>query len=96
MKAVILAGGLGTRISEETALRPKPMVEYSGGGAMIQATTILTCAGGIARCWALPRGSAALPGYACCAILPLVAAANSAFSERARFQCVLNMHYTNQ
>jgi glucose-1-phosphate cytidylyltransferase len=27
MKAVILAGGLGTRISEETSLRPKPMVE---------------------------------------------------------------------
>ena len=27
MKAVILAGGLGTRISEETALKPKPMVE---------------------------------------------------------------------
>jgi glucose-1-phosphate cytidylyltransferase len=27
MKVVILAGGLGTRISEETALRPKPMVE---------------------------------------------------------------------
>lgn len=27
MKAVILAGGLGTRISEETALCPKPMVE---------------------------------------------------------------------
>jgi glucose-1-phosphate cytidylyltransferase len=27
MKAVIFAGGLGTRISEETALRPKPMVE---------------------------------------------------------------------
>lgn len=27
MKAVILAGGLGTRISEETHLRPKPMVE---------------------------------------------------------------------
>jgi glucose-1-phosphate cytidylyltransferase len=30
MKAVILAGGLGTRISEETNLRPKPMVEIGG------------------------------------------------------------------
>lgn len=30
MKAVILAGGLGTRISEETAIRPKPMVEIGG------------------------------------------------------------------
>lgn len=27
MKAVILAGGLGTRISEETYLKPKPMIE---------------------------------------------------------------------
>ncbi|MCH8250630.1 MAG: NTP transferase domain-containing protein, partial [Proteobacteria bacterium] len=27
MKAVILAGGFGTRISEETTVRPKPMVE---------------------------------------------------------------------
>ena len=27
MKAVILAGGLGTRISEESATRPKPMIE---------------------------------------------------------------------
>jgi choline kinase len=26
-EAVILAGGLGTRLSEETAVRPKPMVE---------------------------------------------------------------------
>jgi len=30
MKAVILAGGLGTRISEETTVRPKPMVEIGG------------------------------------------------------------------
>lgn len=30
MKAVILAGGLGTRISEESATRPKPMIEVGG------------------------------------------------------------------
>jgi len=30
MKAVLLAGGLGTRISEETHLRPKPMIEIGG------------------------------------------------------------------
>lgn len=30
MKAVLLAGGLGTRLSEETTIRPKPMVEIGG------------------------------------------------------------------
>ena len=30
MKVVILAGGLGTRIAEETNVRPKPMIEIGG------------------------------------------------------------------
>ena len=30
MKAVILAGGYGTRISEESHLKPKPMIEIGG------------------------------------------------------------------
>ncbi len=30
MKAIILAGGLGTRLSEETSIRPKPMIEIGG------------------------------------------------------------------
>ena len=30
MKAIILAGGFGTRISEESVIRPKPMIEIGG------------------------------------------------------------------
>ena len=30
MKVILLAGGLGTRISEETMVKPKPMVEIGG------------------------------------------------------------------
>ena len=30
MKVVLLAGGAGTRISEESSMRPKPMVEIGG------------------------------------------------------------------
>ena len=30
MKVVLLAGGLGTRLAEETSVRPKPMVEIGG------------------------------------------------------------------
>lgn len=30
MKVLILAGGLGSRLSEETTLKPKPMIEFRG------------------------------------------------------------------
>ena len=45
MKAVILAGGLGTRLSEETALKPKPMVEIGGRPILWHIMKIYTAYG---------------------------------------------------
>jgi glucose-1-phosphate cytidylyltransferase len=45
MKAVILAGGLGTRISEETHLKPKPMVEIGGKPILWHILKIVICCG---------------------------------------------------
>ena len=45
MKTVILAGGLGTRISEETANRPKPMVEVGGKPILWHLLNIYSRAG---------------------------------------------------
>ena len=43
MKAVILAGGLGTRLAEETVLRPKPMVEIGGKPILWHIMKIYSC-----------------------------------------------------
>ncbi len=40
MKAVILAGGLGTRIAEETHLRPKPMIEIGSRPILCELLSI--------------------------------------------------------
>src|SRR5687767_11486354 len=42
MKAIILAGGLGSRLSEETVLRPKPMVEVGGKPILWHIMNILS------------------------------------------------------
>ena len=46
MKAVILAGGMGTRISEETHLKPKPMIEI-GGRPILWHIMKMYCAHGV-------------------------------------------------
>jgi len=45
MKAVILAGGFGTRLSEETVLRPKPMIEIGGKPILWHIMNIYSCFG---------------------------------------------------
>lgn len=45
MKVVILAGGLGTRLSEETSLKPKPMVEIGGMPIIWHIMKIYSCYG---------------------------------------------------
>ncbi|MDQ3934334.1 MAG: glucose-1-phosphate cytidylyltransferase [Actinomycetota bacterium] len=47
MKAVILAGGLGTRIAEETGVKPKPMVEIGGRPILWHVMKCLYSRGGI-------------------------------------------------
>jgi len=43
MKVVILAGGMGSRLSEETVLRPKPMVEIGGKPILWHIMNIYSC-----------------------------------------------------
>src|SRR5664280_1415772 len=45
MKAVILAGGFGTRLQEETGLRPKPMVEIGGWPLLWHIMKTYSCHG---------------------------------------------------
>jgi glucose-1-phosphate cytidylyltransferase len=45
MKVVLLAGGLGTRLSEETSVRPKPMVEIGGLPILWHIMKIYSAAG---------------------------------------------------
>ena len=52
MKVFILAGGMGTRLSEETDIRPKPMLEI-GGRPMLCAVSLLA----LMVLWARPSAS---------------------------------------
>ena len=45
MKVVILAGGYGTRLSEETGVKPKPMVEIGGKPILLHIMKIYSAYG---------------------------------------------------
>src|SRR5258707_1891350 len=45
MKTILLAGGLGTRLSEETAVKPKPMVEIGGIPIVVHIMSIYAAYG---------------------------------------------------
>jgi glucose-1-phosphate cytidylyltransferase len=45
MKVVLLAGGFGTRLSEETALRPKPMIEIGGIPLLLHIMNMYSASG---------------------------------------------------
>jgi len=45
MKLVILAGGYGTRITEESSVKPKPMVEIGGKPILWHIMKLYSCAG---------------------------------------------------
>ena len=51
MKTVILAGGMGSRLAEETRLRPKPMVEIGGKPMLLPARHWLNLGLLIAAIW---------------------------------------------
>ena len=57
MKAVILAGGLGSRISEETGVRPKPMAMASPAGqnAISPASTTSQASGSLPTETGVPK-----------------------------------------
>ena len=57
MKVVILAGGLGTRLQEETVARPKPMVEIGGRPILWHTLQVVSAAKPSSRAVRAPRGS---------------------------------------
>ena len=60
MKVVILAGGFGTRLSEETDIKPKPMVEIGGMPISEKALSLF-----------LTKGLKPITGFSCTNLLPL-------------------------